>query len=204
MDEDGAVADAVEETSAPGLTIKGASSTLTAGRKTLLERLAAAKAEAAAKTAAEVSVQPLVSPVTGPATNGSVFPTAATSLRASVQARLRLRLKLASEKKAYVYKQNESRAQALRAMILESKARRAVEEEDAVLRYMDRLDRAREIRRRLMVEKMMAAETESEKRARELKDKLLGAKRAKVLREQLQSRKTSGNGNANPVAVAVH
>ena len=162
------------------LSIRGAAS---ASRMLLVERLAKAKAEAEAI--------PNGSPPIPDAHSAEDAATKQSVIRAAVQARLRLRLKLASEKKAFVYNQNESRAQALRSQILEAKARREAEETDAVLRHMDKIDRAREVRRRLMAAKMMAAETESEKRARELKEKLLGEKRVKMLREQLRERKKS-------------
>ena len=188
---------------APSLTIRGAAA---APRKTLLERLAAAKAEAADKANGTNGVNGTSpsDPVPPPLPHSISDPSASTSptgVRAAVQARLRLRLRLASEKKAYVYNQNESRAQALRAKILEAKARREATETDNVLRHMDRLDRAREIRRRLMVEKMMAAETEAERKARELKEKLMGEKKAKILREMLKERKR-GHDVAMP-AIAV-
>jgi hypothetical protein len=41
---------------------------------------------------------------------------------------------------------------------------------------------------------MMAAETDSERRARELKEKLMGEKKARLLREKLLERKRSASG----------
>ncbi|ORX36268.1 hypothetical protein BD324DRAFT_484357 [Kockovaella imperatae] len=194
MDED-LTADA--DPSAGKLTIRGAAA---APRKTLLERLAAAKAEAAEKVNDPLIPPPLPHSISDPVTSAAV--PNITGVRAAVQARLRLKLKLASEKKAFVFNQNESRAQALRAMILEAKARREATETDNVLRHMDRLDRAREIRRRLMVEKMMAAETEAERKARELKERLMGEKKARMLREKLKQRKKS-QGEALPIVAVL-
>jgi E3 ubiquitin-protein ligase Topors len=158
----------------------------------LLEKLAKAKAEAQTQ---KVDVADVIDekPTIPPLPHSKSDPTSASNggVRSAVLARLRLKLKLASEKKSYVFNQNESRAQALRAQILEARARRQATETDAVLRHMDKLDRAREVRRRLMVAKMMAAETESERRARELKDKLMGEKKARMLKEQLKKRKQS-------------
>lgn len=182
------------EKASPVISIKGAAKAVPPARLALLEKLAKAKAEAQAQqqvtvadTIDEKPTIPLLphskSDPTSSASNGGV--------RSAVLARLRLKLKLASEKKSYVFNQNESRAQALRAQILEARARRQATETDAVLRHMDKLDRAREVRRRLMVAKMMAAETESERRARELKDKLMGEKKARMLKEQLKKRKQS-------------
>ena len=206
MDENATSAEPVPiaeegEGEANGLSIRGAAA---APRKTLLERLAAAKAEAASKVhgASATDIALVIDTKADPlaSTSTNIIP---TGVRAAVQARLRLKLKLASEKKAYVFNQNESRAQALRAKILEARARREATETDEQLRYMDRLDRAREIRRRLMVAKMMAAETESEKRARELKEKLLGERKAKMLKEMLKDRKKSQGEGVIAPAISV-
>ena len=193
---------------ATGLTIRGAATTATA-RLTLLERLKKAKAEAAARDAGTTEPEQLTTSLESAPT--STIPTAPSpepamsnpGVRAAVQARLRLRLKLASEKKTYVFNQNESRAQALRAQILEAKARREAAEPDEVLKTLDRVDRAREIRRRLMVLRMMEAETDSERRARELKEKLMGEKKARMLREKLLQRKRSASGGGPGVGPGV-
>lgn len=187
-------------TNGPIISIRGAAAVPI--KLSLAERLAKAKAEAASQKA-----QPETSPTLPDATTPPPAPpllhstsdTAQTTMsqpgvRAAVQARLKLRLKLASERKSLLFNLNESRAQILRAQILEAKAAREAEETDQVLRAMDRVDRAREVRRRLMVLKMMDAETESEKRARELKERLVKDKRARVLREQLVNRKKSLSG----------
>jgi len=189
---------------ASALTIRGAAAG-PSSKLTLLERLQKAKAEAAAKNTVPASTSP--APIAPPPLVHSTSDPDNTAMskpgvRAAVQARLRLRLRLASEKKSYVYNQNESRAQLLRDQILAAKAKREASETDAVLKHMDKVDRAREVRRRLMVLKMMAAETESERRARELKEKLLGDKKAKMLRMKLLERKKSGSAAVNVVAVA--
>lgn len=191
---------------AAGLSIRGAAPTAPA-RLTLLERLKKAKAEAAVRESTKQGkTTPPLEPVVPAATADALEPAMSKpGVRAAVQARLRLRLKLASEKKTYVFNQNESRAQALRAQILEAKARREAAEPDEVLKTMDKVDRAREVRRRLMVLKMMAAETDSERRARELKEKLMGEKKARMLREKLLERKRSASGpgmGAGAVAAA--
>lgn len=184
----------------PSISIRGAAAAPVA-KLTLFEKLQKAKAEAVSKnvdappTSVIYTPPPLVHSTSDPAEAAMSKP----GVRAAVQARLRLRLKLASEKKAYVYNQNESRAQILRAQILEAKAKREADETDAVLRHMDKVDRAREVRRRLMVLKMMAAETDSERRARELKEKLMGDKKAKMLRMKLMERKKSGSADARAV-----
>lgn len=194
----------------PIISIRGAAAAPV--KLTLAERLAKAKAEAAAANAQTDAMPPQsTTPPTAPPLPHSVSdPTQTTmskpGVRAAVQARLKLRLKLASEKKTFVYNQNESRAQILRAKILEAKAAREAEETDMILRQMDKIDRAKEVRRRLMALKMMAAETESETRARELKERLIKDKRARVLREQLLQRKKSlnkGVEGVERVAVAV-
>ena len=199
MDEQGEEASAPAAAPETGLTIRGAATTATA-RLTLLERLKKAKAEAAARSAGTTEPEqltPPLEPALTPTIPTAPAPEPAMSkpgVRAAVQARLRLRLKLASEKKTYVFNQNESRAQALRAQILEAKARREAAEPDETLKTLDRVDRAREIRRRLMVLRMMEAETDSERRARELKEKLMGEKKARMLREKLLERKRSASG----------
>jgi ketopantoate reductase len=55
------------------------------------------------------------------------------------------------------------------------------------------------VRRRLMVLKMMAAETEGERKQRELKEKLLGEKRRRMLRDLLLARKRESKGGAGQV-----
>jgi hypothetical protein len=159
-----------------GLHIRGVAKAdvpITSKREALLEKLAKAKAESAS-----IFTEQLLNTPSEPAM-------ASPAVRAVVKARLKLRLKLASEKKSYT----ESRAQWLRIQILEARAKRETEETDAVLRRLDKVDRDREIRRRLMVEKMMNAETESERRARELKERLLGEKKARALKEKLKEKK---------------
>lgn len=185
--------DVVEEESMepPILNIKGAAKEVTPARLSLLERLAKAKA-AAAITSPSIMAPPPVPLPTSDETTGAALKS--TGVRAVVQARLHLRRKLASEKQVFVYNQNESKAQELRRRLIEAREARQAAETDAVLKKLDRADRAREIRRRLMAEKMMAAETESEKRQRELKEKLLGEKRAKLLRATLLEKKRGVNG----------
>jgi E3 ubiquitin-protein ligase Topors len=116
-----------------------------------------------------------------------------------VRARLRLRLKLESERTSLKHSRDESKAQELRRVLLEAKARRQAAETDATLRKMDRLERKAEVRRRLMVLKMMAAETEGERKQRELKEKLLGEKRRRMLRDLLLARKRESKGGAGQV-----
>jgi E3 ubiquitin-protein ligase Topors len=181
------------------LSIRGAAAST--AKLSLAERLAKAKAEAAANSPNLNPPQPSPPVPTPPPLVHSISePTQPAmnkpGVRAAVQARLKLRLKLASEKRSYVFNLNESRAQELRAKILEAKARREADETDAVLREMDKVDRAREVRRRLMVLKMMAAETESERRARELKEKLLGDRKAKMLKAKLLERKNKAKEQA--------
>ncbi|KAK1920779.1 hypothetical protein DB88DRAFT_513526 [Papiliotrema laurentii] len=181
------------------LSIRGAAAST--AKLSIAERLAKAKAEAAANSPNLNPPQPSSPVPTPPPLVHSISePTQPAmnkpGVRAAVQARLKLRLKLASEKRSYVFNLNESRAQELRAKILEAKARREADETDAVLREMDKVDRAREVRRRLMVLKMMAAETESERRARELKEKLLGDRKAKMLKAKLLERKNKAKEQA--------
>lgn len=188
------------------LSIRGAAATgqSSTNRLSLVERLAKAKAEARVPSETTLSSSDAAPPLL---VHSQSDPTQTTlskpGMRAAVQARLKLRLKLASEKKVLVFNLNESRAQELRAKILEAKARREAEETDAVLREMDKVDRAKEVRRRLMVLKMMAAETDSEKRARELKEKLVNDKKARVLREKLLSRKKSQTREVASVGTVV-
>ncbi|KAI9632201.1 uncharacterized protein MKK02DRAFT_30074 [Dioszegia hungarica] len=160
---------------------------------TLKERLAKAKAEALGlaqtplpENPAEITAEDLLetSPTAPSAPRRSI-----SGLKETVRARLRLRLKLESERANFRHNIAESRAQELRRQLLEAKVTRQAAETDAVLRRMDRLDWQKEVRRRLMVEKMLQAETEGEKRARELKEKLSAEKRRKMLREVLLARK---------------
>ena len=216
MDTDDGMAEVLDNSGIPVLSIRGAAkleSSITPTRLSLLARLAKAKAEAAASN--DIDIAPTSpqnvddTPIKTSSSDPLQSPESALKspgVRAIVQARLRLRLKLVSEKKAFVYNQNESKAQELRRMLLETRARREAEETDAVLRTMDRSDRAREMRRRLMAETMKAAETESERRARELKEKILGERKAKVLRETLKLRKASQGqeGVLRAAAVSVH
>lgn len=213
MDDDEGMQEVLDEAGIPVLSIRGASKaeiTPTNLRLSLLERLAKAKAESAASkqstqlpSPTTIKVESLIpDPILTSSDTGVSLKS--PGVRAIVQARLKLRLKLASERKVFVYNQNESKAQELRRVLLEARARREAEETDAVLRKMDKIDRAREVRRRLMVEKMMAAETESERRARELKEKLMGERRAKVLREMLKKRKIQHeNGQDGAIAISV-
>jgi E3 ubiquitin-protein ligase Topors len=113
-----------------------------------------------------------------------------------VRARLRLRIKLESERASLKHSRDESKAQELRRLLLEAKVRRQAAETDATLRKMDRLERKAEVRRRLMVLKMMAAETDGERKQRELKERLLGEKRRRMLRDLLLARKRESKGGA--------
>ncbi|WVR04167.1 hypothetical protein IAU60_001167 [Kwoniella sp. DSM 27419] len=188
---------------AQAAVVKPAEPTVTASvpanKAKILERLAKAKAEAAARVIegleavpplpaqAEEGVTappPLAHSVSDPT---SVSSTKAGGLRAIVRARLALKLKLESEKASLKRNVAESKAQELRRMLLEAKARREAEQVasnyggmDQVLRKMDPEERKREVRRRLMRLKMMEAETDGERRTRELKEKLLAKKRGKV------------------------
>jgi E3 ubiquitin-protein ligase Topors len=173
MDED--PADHVAETTA--LTIKGAArDTAETKRLTLLERLAKAKAEGA--------VKPIPSPVENDIPNTDVDMKVIKGR--GIRARIQLKIKLESEKKQFRHNVNESKAQALRHLLLESKARREAAETDLTLKRLDMIDRQREVRRRLMVLKMMAAETDQERRARELREKLL-ARKAMLKAESLKA-----------------
>jgi len=167
MDED--PEDHVAETTA--LTIKGAAKDPTETKRlTLLERLAKAKAEGAVK------------PTPSPVENDTPDVDMKVIKGRGIRARIQLKIKLESEKKQFRHNVNESKAQALRHLLLESKARREAAETDLTLKRLDMIDRQREVRRRLMVLKMMAAETDQERRARELREKLL-ARKALLLAE---------------------
>lgn len=209
----------------PGLAIRGSAEEATQRRLSLRVKLERAKAEARAKAAA--AGQSLAAPPSAPATahndpssptdaevHALLPPAAATALalksprvKAIVLARLRLRQKLALERQAYAQQletqersENESRAQELRRRILASRAARAATEKDAELRDLDKEDRKRELRRRLAVEMMRRAETEGEKRERELKERAVGAKRARFLRELLRARKGGQAAAADGIA----
>lgn len=163
MDDDPIETDHTAETTA--LTIKGAArDPVETKRLTLLERLAKAKAEG--------SIKPLAPTEPAPSLDETK-----TIKGRGIRARIQLKIKLESEKKQFRHNVNESKAQELRRMLLESKAKREAEETDLTLKRMDVLDRKMEVRRRLMVLKMMAAETDQERRARELREKLLARKR---------------------------
>jgi E3 ubiquitin-protein ligase Topors len=165
----------VAETTA--LTIKGAArDTTETKRLTLLERLAKAKAEGA--------IKPIPSPVENNTPNTDVDMKVIKGR--GIRARIQLKIKLESEKKQFRHNVNESKAQALRHLLLESKARREAAETDLTLKRLDMIDRQREVRRRLMVLKMMAAETDQERRARELREKLL-ARKAMLKAENLKA-----------------
>jgi E3 ubiquitin-protein ligase Topors len=164
MDDDPIETDHAAETTA--LTIKGAARDPNETKRlTLLERLAKAKAEGS------VSVNP--PPIPSVATESELK----TIKGRGIRARIQLKIKLETEKKQFRHNVNESKAQELRRMLLESKAKREAEETDLTLKRLDVLDRKMEVRRRLMVLKMMAAETDQERRARELREKLLARKR---------------------------
>jgi E3 ubiquitin-protein ligase Topors len=141
-------------------------------RKKLLERLAKAKAQ--------LAPPPLVSstPASAPAPSIDVGETKRARLTRDIRSRIQLKIKLESEKKQFRTNINESKAQELRRKLLEAKAKREAEETDLVLKRLDMIDRKREVRRRLMVLKMMAAETDQERRARELREKLVARKAA--------------------------
>lgn len=193
---------APEEAPEPtGLSIKGAAAVGPPKRLTLLERLAKAKAETNDKpilipstheNPAEINAEDLLDPLQPSISDLSSIPRRSISgLKETVRARLRLRLKLESERANLRHNIAESKAQELRRRLLEAKVIRQAAESDSVLKRMDRLDWQKEIRRRLMVEKMMQAETESERRARELKERLGKEKRRRMLREVLLARKKS-------------
>lgn len=156
------------------LSIKGAANEnenqAEAKRRILLERLAKLKSEP----------KPPSMPTS--LTEGPDSSTAEVvkgrGMKSIVRARIQLKLKLESEKATFRHNVNESKAQELRRRLLDAKARREAEETDLTLKRLDMIDRKRELRRRLMVVKMMAAETESERRARELKERLLERKRS--------------------------
>ncbi|KAK8861223.1 hypothetical protein IAR55_002042 [Kwoniella newhampshirensis] len=111
----------------------------------------------------------------------------ATGVRAIVRARLKLRLKLETERAQFRRNVAESKAQELRRRLLEARAKREAQEEvegfggmDIVLKKMDTEERRKEVRRRLMRLKMIEAETESERRQRELREELLARKKGRV------------------------
>jgi E3 ubiquitin-protein ligase Topors len=175
MDED--KEDHVAETTA--LTIKGAArDTTETKRLTLLERLAKAKAEGA--------IKPIPASVDNTIENNNPDVDMKVIKGRGIRARIQLKIKLESEKKQFRHNVNESKAQALRHLLLESKARREAAETDLTLKRLDMIDRQREVRRRLMVLKMMAAETDQERRARELREKLL-ARKAMLKAENLKA-----------------
>lgn len=136
-------------------------------RQKLLERLAKAKAKSS-------STPPLNPDKTQPPPVPEPEITKGRGLRARIQ----LKLKLESEKKTFRHTCNISKAQSLRQRLLLAKAAREAEETDQTLRRLDIIDRKRELRRRLMVVKMMAAETGSERRARELRERLVARRAA--------------------------
>lgn len=175
------------------LSIKGAAKTLPAvssvtvsevdsKRQKLLDRLAKAKSEALVKTP-PLTTDSVASTLPIPMTD--MEPDAEVGVvkgrgasRLINRARIQLKLKLESEKKTFRHSLNISKAQELRQRLLDAKARREAEETDNTLKRLDVVDRKRELRRRLMVVKMMAAETESERRARELRERLMARKMA--------------------------
>ncbi|GFZ43004.1 hypothetical protein JCM24511_00722 [Saitozyma sp. JCM 24511] len=227
LDEvDSRIGAAVISPISPGLSIRGAAKEVEPRRLSLLERLAKAKAEAAGSTTkataasaappppAAVTTSGLVSTIIPPqVSHAEVSPPpppplvhslsdpapSRSGVREVLRARLRLRLKLESERASLKHSRDESKAQELRRVLLEAKARRQAAETDATLRKMDRLERKAEVRRRLMVLKMMAAETEGERKQRELKEKLLAEKRRRMLRDLLLARKRESKGGAGQV-----
>ncbi|WWC98942.1 hypothetical protein V866_005836 [Kwoniella sp. B9012] len=103
---------------------------------------------------------------------------------------IRIKTRLETERIIYVKNTNESKAQELRRKILENKARREREQmesnyggmkDDKILSSMDVEERRKEVRRRLMRLKMLGAETEQERRARVLKERLMEKKRKSSL-----------------------
>ena len=197
--------DVVEEEIVPSsLTIKGAARP-PSKRLSLLDRLAKAKAEAAALNGSvltPINENTPVSPVLPPSISDPTSSRA--SVREAVHSRLRLRLKLESEKATMKHNMNESKAQELRRTLLKAKERRQAKETDATLRKMDQLERAMEVRRKLMVMKMMAAETEGERKERELKERLVAERRRKMLKEMLLARKKhSASAVVEPAAIAI-
>ncbi|WRT65329.1 uncharacterized protein IL334_002272 [Kwoniella shivajii] len=128
---------------------------------------------------AEISPPPIPHTISDPTSSSQ----SATGVRALVRARIKMKLKLESEKATFRRNVNESKAQELRRRLLESKAKKEAEEVinnyggmDKVLRKMTTEERKKEVRRRLMMLKMIEAETENERRTRELKEKLLARK----------------------------
>ncbi|RSH94263.1 hypothetical protein EHS25_004066 [Saitozyma podzolica] len=176
-----------------GLSIRGAAKEVEPRRLSLLERLAKAKAEAAGSTSKGTTASAAPPPAALVTASGIVStiipPTAAEVSGGDVSQPPHLRHHF----------RDESKAQELRRLLLEAKARRQAAETDATLRKMDRLERKAEVRRRLMVLKMMAAETEGERKQRELKEKLLGEKRRRMLRDLLLARKRESKGGAGQV-----
>jgi E3 ubiquitin-protein ligase Topors len=171
VEADQAQADA-QRAEASLLTIKGAARDgADIKRLTLLERLAKAKAERAA--AASTLTIPSPTPI-------EEEPPPITTKGRGLRARIQLKIKLESENKQFRHNLNTSKAQALRTRLLEAKAKREAEETDLGLKRLDIIDRKKEVRRRLMVLKMMAAETDQERRARELRDRLMARKRGNL------------------------
>ena len=144
----------------------------------LLERLARAKAEAIAANAIVQEVLSSALPMEEAYIEETDQVFSPLDDKDRLRARIRLRTKLELEKASLRKNVNESKAQELRRRLLEAKAKRDAEETDSVLKRMDRAERAAEIRRRLMAVKMMAAETEAERKARELKERLLSRKKS--------------------------
>ncbi|KAK6906980.1 hypothetical protein I203_100969 [Kwoniella mangroviensis CBS 8507] len=103
---------------------------------------------------------------------------------------IRIKTRLETERIIYVKNTNESKAQELRRRILQNKAKREKEQmesnfggmkDDKILSSMDVEERKKEVRRRLMRLKMLGAETEQERRARVLKERLMEKKRKSSL-----------------------
>lgn len=180
---------------------KDAAAPLSTKKLSLQERLALAKAEAASKAQSAAGTDGgAIAPPALPHSISEPAPGRA-GLKETVRARLRLRLKLESERGILSYNTNETRAQELRRRLIEARERRQAAETDATLKRLDRLERAKEIRRRLMAAKMLAAETEGERKARELREKLVAEKRRKMLREMLLARKKAATEGEPPPPV---
>lgn len=162
---------AAKDLAVPGSGINTESEADTKRRK-LLEKLAKLKAEATSTRPSTTATE------TTPPLDTTAEIVKGRGMRSIVRARIQLKIKLESEKATFRHNVNESKAQELRRRLLEAKAKREAEETDLTLKRLDMIDRRRELRRRLMVVKMMAAETESERRARELREKLMARKQA--------------------------
>lgn len=179
---------AAKDLAAPPANVNGNMTEADTKRQKLLDRLAKLKSEYTTKTPplSDHKNDPAIPPTDGDGDgDGGAEPDVDVEVevvkgrgtsRSINRARIQLKLKLESEKKTFRHSLNISKAQELRQRLLETKARREAEETDATLRRLDLVDRKRELRRRLMVVKMMAAETGQERRARELRERLMARK----------------------------